>query len=436
MPNKICEDEDILIRSSNEETDDQRWLITSTRTMQERTNEKWNWFNTILNKNNSLVKINLGYDDFLQKPVIIKGYNCSQDNNFNSIEISEVIKEQLTILNKVQSPLFPEPLDWFENLYNRSPVLVLDWIPGITLDKYIKTNKLKFDNGETNYAKIARIAVRIVKFIKELKSKGYCYTALSPEHIILLKDDIPRFIGLSYICPIKKGVIDKEHINFKKFIYGYSAPELSYAESGMKIDYTADQINAYSLGVLLHQMIVNSNDFKVDNINNGAFTYPNGETEKILNDNYKGERWHQLISLLCDLEIENRLKDFDEIEYRLHELGGTLIKTHKPFTTRKEEVAGTIKWYDISNNFGYIKDNEGNEYSISSKVILNYNEDIEKKLVTGTRIKFDISIVGDKTGLVKSTVSNVRVIKEEINNYEDLRKHKKSIKDILNINKR
>ena len=437
--------DEILLTSVDEETNDQRWLITSTKVMQERTQEKWNWFNDILNRKSQYINIKLGYDDFLQKPVIIKGVEICEGSRASIAEVRETLEEQLHLLNTVQSPLFPEPLDWFDTLNARKdnssseiiPVLVLDWIPGLTLDKYIKSNRLKFENGETNYSKIARIAIRVVKFIKELNSKGFTYMSLAPQHIVLLKNDIPRFIGLSNVCSLENGLLNNEHVNFKHQIKGYSAPELSYSKRGMQISYDVNQINAYSLGVLLHQMLVNSNEFNEDNINNNGLVYPNSDSERIIRSNPKGEKWHELLTLLCNEKIENRLKDFDEIEYRLHELGGCLIKSYKAFVNKEKAIVGTVKWYDFKNDFGYITSSKGKEYQIKSSMIANYSDIIAQKLIAGAKIEYDITTKGNKIGVVKEYISDIVIINEDITSKTIItKKRKKSIKDILNINRK
>ena len=140
----------------------------------------------------------------------------------------------------------------------------------------------------------------------------------------MLNDDVPRFIGLSHICKMREGYLDIGHINFERTIYGYSAPELNDYNSNARYNIRGTQVGAFSLGVLLHQMICSRYKFNSNDIKGGAFVYPNATTGDFIidinNGSYKGKLLHKLISDLCRHEVEERLTDYDVIERRLMEI--------------------------------------------------------------------------------------------------------------------
>ena len=123
---------------------------------------------------------------------------------------------------------------------------------------------------------------------------------------------------------MREGYLDIGHLNFERTIYGYSAPELNDYSSNARFNIKGRQVGAFSLGVLMHQMICSRNKFTSSDIKGGAFVYPNATTGdfiiEINNKSYKGKLLHMLITDLCRHEVTERLMDYDEIERRLMEI--------------------------------------------------------------------------------------------------------------------
>lgn len=331
---------------------DLRWRILPYHELESKFHENYQWFNEITNRQDTLTKLSLAYDEVVKRPVIVKKI-CYRKRDIVSKKIEErrkYLREQVNILNDISSILLPEPLDWI-NIINTTdnigkeyegnePILILDYIPGVELKRYIKEDKFSTEGSNNTNKDINRIITlckKVIAFLRVLEEKGYGTVGLSDDHIILLKDDVPRFVGISHLCKLKNGFLDINHINFERTIYGYSAPELNdYSEARNNI--TGRQSAAFSLGVLLHQMICSKTSFDKNHIKGGAFVYPNGDTVeqvmRINNNMEKGEAIHLLIRDLCSHEISERLYDYDEIEKRLDEIEN--IKEKEIFNEHEE----------------------------------------------------------------------------------------------------
>lgn len=347
---------------------DLRWRILPYQELESKFHENYQWFYEITNRQDTLTKLSLAYDEVVKRPVIVKNI-CYRKKDIVSKKIEErrkYLREQVNILNDISSILLPEPLDWI-NVINTTdnlgkeyegnePILILDYIPGVELKRYIKEDKFltkdfnHIDKGEMNVNRIIALCKKILAFLKVLEEKGYGVVGLSDEHIILLKDDVPRFVGISHLCKLNNGFLDINHINFERTIYGYSAPELN-DYSMPRNNITGRQSGAFSLGVLLHQMICSKVSFNSKDIKGGAFIYPNGDTVgqvMSINDNMeKGEALHLLIRDLCNHEISERLYDYDEIEKRLQDIedikGNESLDNHEEIRFCKKSILAKLK---------------------------------------------------------------------------------------------
>lgn len=391
----------------------ERWSVITPERLERDIGGKWTWFKGAtdpeINKlrRRERTRLYLGYDGIVQRPVIVKvlQYSLEDLNSEHSVNKKrEVLTAQIELLNDILSPLLPEPLDWFEikntvdsfpndKLSNNEPVLVLDYQPGITLESTINRKRFRRQDDEAESINIERVG-RLISYIKYFLSivydKGYMYIGLSPEHILLLKDDVPRFIGLGSICKLKDGKLDHNHINFGRTTKGYSAPELNSVEYNFGIGADAKAAGAFSLGVLLAQILCESTKLTDNVLENGSFKYPNDEYETKIKALRKGERIHYLLTRLCDPNPSTRLTDFDEIESILEELKGD--KQLESFGIKGN--LGQVKFFANDKGFGYITDPYFNEdYYISAKIL-------EKSGVTylyeGQRVKFDIINGRDK----------------------------------------
>ena len=194
--------------------------------------------------------------------------------------------------------MLPEPLDFFlvTNTFDcfkgdavqfkdNEPILILDYIPGEVLaDKLANTRDKSFYRFEDeklftktpkdiNVGIVMRLIGDILAFEMEMYDKGYAYTALSPDHIVLLGDNKPRFIGLGRICSVSGDRYDVNHINYGRQLKGYSAPEFNKLESNFGMNESVKSAIAYNLGVLIACIMLGKTSFDEGNLNAGAYDY-------------------------------------------------------------------------------------------------------------------------------------------------------------------
>lgn len=422
-----------------------RWVVLSPSKMEEICAGNWRWFYSISNRRDERTNLSLGYDDNIGKPVIVKTieYRANDLKDERSIrKRRSVLIEQVNILNSLSSPLLPEPLDWFyvNNNYDRNmdealrasePVLILDFEQASTLTNEVNRHSFRYRNyngmstNKIDSSKVARLGLSILNFLRLLKEKNYAYLALSPEHILLLKDYVPRFVGLGRICKLRNGHLDSNHINFGRTLLGYSAPELNDISDNWGEFATSEEVGAFSLGVILHQIIIESDKFEENTLKNGSFFYPNGVTESIIKNQSSGKVLHRLIAGLCDHNPKTRLVDYDYIEEILKSIdlgkGREIVNKN-----------GIIKEYNNDLGIGRIIDNNGKEFTF-------YKNAVDKKLldkldsgrsVIFSRVEYDdlmsisevkdtISIASFKQiGLIenKETISNNNSIQPSYSN--------------------
>lgn len=422
-----------------------RWVVLSPSKMEEICAGNWRWFYSISNRRDERTNLSLGYDDNIGKPVIVKTieYRANDLKDERSIrKRRSVLIEQVNILNSLSSPLLPEPLDWFyvNNNYDRNmdealrasePVLILDFEQASTLTNEVNRHSFRYRNyngmstNKIDSSKVARLGLSILNFLRLLKEKNYAYLALSPEHILLLKDYVPRFVGLGRICKLRNGHLDSNHINFGRTLLGYSAPELNDISDNWGEFATSEEVGAFSLGVILHQIIIESDKFEENTLKNGSFFYPNGVTESIIKNQSSGKVLHRLIAGLCDHNPKTRLVDYDYIEEILKSIdlgkGREIVNKN-----------GVIKEYNNDLGIGRIMDNNGKEFTF-------YKNAVDKKLldkldsgrsVIFSRVEYDdlmsisevkdtISIASFKQiGLIdnKETISNNNSIQPSYSN--------------------
>lgn len=390
-----------------------RWVVVNSKKMEERTKSSWGWFNNVQNRKFERTKLHLAYDKVVGRPVIAKTV-CYRPDDLQSrktiLERRSILTEQIDLLNAIASPLLPEPLDWFnvtntvdglpEDLRDSEPVLILDYQPGLPLEYYIAKKKLRFrqvkdktEEPRVDTTNVGRIALRILYFIRILREHNYAYLDLNPEHILLLNNYIPRFVGLGRICKTINGCIDDTNINFGMTSRGYSAPELNDFSDNWKRarEATAEQIGAFSLGVIIHQMVSETTEFTADMIKKGSFIYPNGVTDEKIQSAFNGEKIHELISKLCEHNPQSRLSDLDEIEERLRVLAGETGHRRNDNVEKNKSVerrCGWVKWYDDDKKYGFLvcKDTL-KEYHISKT---NLEKTNVATLSDNMRVAFDV----------------------------------------------
>lgn len=353
-------------------------------------------------------------DDILVRPVLAKTvlYEDWELDNVEAIKIRRrALAAQVDILNNVESNMLPEPLDFFlvtntfdsfegdaMQLKDNEPVLILDYIPGEVLaDKLANTRDKSFYRSEDgkafikspekiNVGIVMRLVGDILAFEMELLEKGYAYTALSPDHIVLLGDNKPRFTGLGRICPVSSDRYDVNHINYGRQLKGFSAPEFNKRETNFGMNESVKAVIAYNLGVLIACIILGKTNFDERELNAGSYDY-----SKAADDRRKiRAAWHggMIDSLICKLTDEVPSRRWTNFSAVLQELA---IITGDAANEKKKEAicTGTIKFFAKDKGYGYVTCN-GQDYRVDL-----------------TRLDYIPPGYGDQTGQQVLFISNV-----------------------------
>lgn len=328
-------------------------------------------------------------DDFLERTVLAKTvvYRDRELDDVEAIKIRRrVLAAQVDILNNIESNMLPEPLDFFfvTNTYDSfvgdaiqlkdsEPVLILDYIPGEVLaNKLANTRDRSFyrsEDGKTftkipeniNVGIVMRLVGDIIAFEMELYEKGYAYTALSPDHIVLLGDNKPRFIGLGRICQVSGDWYDINHINYGRHLKGYSAPEFNKRETNFGMNESVKAAIAYNLGVLIACIMLGKTGFKERELNDGAYNYTKAiEDRQMICKAWHGEMIDALICKLTDEVPARRLTDFSELLQELAIITGD-ASDRKNVKNRENICRGIVKNYRSDKGYGFVVSN-GNDY--------------------------------------------------------------------------
>lgn len=383
----------IVLKANNLDLED-RWILRNPGFfMSNEVGKSVKAFVNTKSKDKKLQRTRLAMaeDYFMDRMVLVKTvyYDIQELSQPGSIRMKrKILEAQIEILNALSSNMLPEPLDYFEITNNfdhfddsvreefrdTEPVLILDYIPGEVLaDKlqnpYDKSfyrsedaNNFNKTVGQINIEMIMRLIGDILTFEMEMYEKGYAYTALSPDHIVLLGDNKPRFIGIGRICPFSADRYDTSHVNFGRQLKAYSAPELNQRGTNFGLNASVKANIAYNLGALIASIVLAKTDFDERLLDNGAYNYHNAtEDRKVIRSSWrkKGEQVDALLYKLMNPDPTKRLTDFDAI---LHELA--VISGDAQNETKKETVYyGTVKFFAHDKGFGYVTCN-GQDYRV------------------------------------------------------------------------
>lgn len=374
----------IVLKANNLELDD-RWILKNPGFFMR--NEVGNSVKDFvctksMDKKLRRTRLALAEDDFLDRTVLVKTvcYDIQDLSQAVNIRMKRrIIEAQIEILNALRSNMLPEPLDFFEitndfdhfansisdEFKNTEPVLILDYIPGEVLadrlrnsyDKtFYRTEESKgFSKtvGQVNIEMIMRLIGDILTFEMEMYEKGYAYTTLSPDHIVLLGDNKPRFIGIGRICPVSSDRYDSTHINFGRHLKAYGAPEFNQSETVFGLNASVKANISYNLGVLIASIVLAKTDFDERLLRNGAYDYHHDieDREAIKNSwRNKGKQLDTLLYKLMDPDPARRQTDFEAI---LHEL--SIISGDAQNESQKATVYyGKIKFFAHDKGFGYV----------------------------------------------------------------------------------
>lgn len=327
-------------------------------------------------------------DDFLERTVIAKTviYEEEELDDIEAIKMKRrALAAQVDILNNVESNMLPEPLDFFlvTNTYDifegdavqfkdNEPVLILDYIPGEVLaDKLANMRDKSFyrsDEGKIfvkspeniNVGIVMRLVGDILAFLMELLDKGYAYTTLSPDHIVLLGDNKPRFTGLGRICSVSGDRYDVNHLNYGRQLKGYSAPEFNKCETEFGMNESVKAAISYNLGVLMACIMLGKTEFEERELKAGAYNYIKAEKDREkIRTIWHGHMIDTLICKLTDEVPSKRLTNFSEVLQELAIITGDAINEKK-----KDLVyTGNIKFLAKDKGFGYVTCN-GQDYRV------------------------------------------------------------------------
>lgn len=330
-------------------------------------------------------------DYFLERAVLAKTV-IYEDSELYDVEAIKnrrnFLIAQIEILNRVESNMLPEPLDFFTvtNAFDKfkgdavqfkddEPILILDYIPGKVLaDKLSNMKDRSFyrsEYGKTfsktpeniNVGIVMRLLGDILAFEMELLEKGFAYTALSPDHIILLGDNKPRFTGLGRICPVSSDRYNVNHVNYGRQLKGFSAPEFNKRETNFGMNESVKAGMAYNFGVLIACIMLGKSNFDERELKAGSYDYSKAtEDRKKICTAWNGKMIDSIICKLTDDIPSKRLTDFSLV---LQELA--IITGDATNEKRKEPVyAGVIKFFAKDKGFGYVTCN-GKDYGVDLK---------------------------------------------------------------------
>lgn len=367
-------------------------------------------------------------DTFMERTVLAKTV-CYEDRDLTNVDAIKMrrraLAAQVDILNGICSNMLPEPLDFFfvtndfdtfscqdAGMFKRTePVLILDYIPGdILADKLQSIRDKTFyrhEEGKTfkkstdiiNIGAVMRLVGDILAFEAELYEKGYAYTALSPDHIVLLGDNKPRFVGIGRICPVSLDRFDRNHINFGRHLKGYSAPEFNRKETGFGMESGVKAGIAYNLGVLIACIVLGKTEFDERLLNNGAYDYFNSlEDREAIKRVVRGQELDSLICGLTNADPSKRMTDFGQIMQELAVISGDAAK-------KNPIHYGTIKFIAHDKGFGYVT-SDGEDYRVDLEKVDNIPFGWGNQ--SGREVAFTTGVNAQGRGYVKDFVTPPR----------------------------
>ncbi len=318
-------------------------------------------------------------DDILQRTVLAKTvvYEKRDLDDAEAIRVRRrALAAQVDILNNVASNMLPEPLDFFlvtntedafsgeaKQLKDNEPVLILDYIPGEVLADKLKNYRdktfyrLEDNQNEAkapeniNVGMVMRLIGDIIAFEMELYEKGYAYTTLSPDHIVLLGDNKPRFLGLGRICPISNDRYDVNHVNYSRQLLGFGAPEFNKTETHFGMNESVKAAISYNIGVIIASIMLGKTEFRENELISGAYDYFNAsEDRKRISEAWHGRMIDTLICKLTNVDPSKRITNFSAILSELAVITGDAADERK-----KETIYfGNVKFFARDKGFGFV----------------------------------------------------------------------------------
>jgi serine/threonine protein kinase len=344
---------------NGEDTD--RWVALTPERMEEIVGGHWNWwYSTVSSRRDSRTTLTLAWDRHLdleeapRRAVVLRTVNYRYVDLISETEVCRrrrILEAQLDLLNQLGSPLLPEPVDWLEvrnqndglpaKCVANEPVLVLDWQLGVSLEYLLWKDSFQHRQPHNarpvaNEQRIARIGRGILAYLRVLSEYGVVCFNLNPSHVLLLRDDVPRFLGLGGLCPVlDSGEVDADHPNFLNTTAGYFPPEINNPADDWAAARatTPESVGAFALGVLLLQMACGKPELPKEWLWRGTVSYPDhprdpeGSAVRIMKDRLRRSDLHELICRLCASRCDDRLTNLDEIDEQLACIAGDVAST-------------------------------------------------------------------------------------------------------------
>ena len=326
-----------------------RWLAVSPKRMGELDGRPWDWLARVQDQRRLRTHITLAVDRRRKeetgvRPVVIRSvvYRSSDTRSAEAIERRRsLLSAQLEMLNRLQSPLLPEPLDWVvtqnrddgfpddvpRSVSSREPLMILDWIDGSSIDSLLRRGG-QVEGGERKFhiARAARIARRLLRWLEFLESRRVLWFATHPSNILLTKNDVPRILGLSGLCPLRQdGRPDRAHPGYLRTQRGYFPPEIDDESDFANRPTTPLTVGVYGLGALLAQMVVTQSAMPASWLKGGTFDPDSSDWQTAVAQIARPDERDQLLGLvaaMCAADPSRRLTDPEQIRAVLNPLAG------------------------------------------------------------------------------------------------------------------
>ena len=122
------------------------------------------------------------------------------------------------------------------------PFLVMEFVPGLSLDQYQRTHSL-------SWPEVARLLAQVTRAVSAAHAQGIVHRDIKPQNIVVRDDGQPKLIdfGLAQMCDAWH---PQELLPGISGTLGYMAPE---QEAGAEVDARAD---LYALGATFHECLL------------------------------------------------------------------------------------------------------------------------------------------------------------------------------------
>ena len=301
----------------------------------------------------------------------------AKDLQNNKIVAIKVLKDELAndeeFINKFRTEAIASEKIKHENVVSAFDVvddkkyhyIVMEFVDGITLDKYIKKNKRLSNEDTINFA------IQIANGLKVAHSKGIIHRDIKPQNIVITNDKILKITDFGIARAISSTTRNISIIGTVHYI----SPEQARNEN---VDFRSD---LYSLGCTMYQMITGVVPFQGDSPVSIILSHirDNIKLPSIDNKNiYKSlekiilkltkmlpdERYQNADELITDLKkaLEDKNGTFISDDIYNDNIGQTVIISDKDMKIIKE----------VSRNYINVNNNKKEKNNLNSNFINNY----------------------------------------------------------------